>query len=106
MLRVLKVIGPSLVLLLLVTAWYPYTSGARQLYNLELAGKHLPRLQARLDADPKFRAIRASVSTEMGGCIRLFGHLDSPDDRFRLLRVVAGTYLPVGISWAVLGCQE
>jgi hypothetical protein len=89
------------VTLLLFAAWYPYTSGGRQRVNMQRAEERLPAVQAILDADPRFKGVQAGVYTGQDGALGLFGHVESPDDLFRLMRAVADEQLPVAVHWQV-----
>ena len=87
--------------LLLFAAWYPYTSGGRQRYNMQRAEERLPAVRAMLEADPRFREVTAGVYTGQDGAIGLFGRVETADDLFRLMRAVAAEQLPVAVHWQV-----
>lgn len=87
--------------LLLFAAWYPYTGGGRQRYNMAVAQEELPRVQAVLDADVRFEDVKACVYTGQGGAIGIVGTVEKDDDLFRLMKAVAVARLPVAVSWQV-----
>ena len=87
--------------LLIFAAWYPYTNGGRQQYNMQRAEERLPSVQAILDADPRFKEVHAWVYTGQDGAVGLFGRVETADDLFRLMRAVASERLPVAVHWQV-----
>jgi hypothetical protein len=89
------------VILLLFAAWYPYTSGGRQQFNMARAQEQLPRVQALLDADNRFNDVRTFVYTGQDGAVGLFGTVETDNDLFRLMRAVADEQLTVAVHWQV-----
>jgi hypothetical protein len=89
------------ITLLLFAAWYPYTSGGRQRYNMQRAEERLPAVQAMLETDPRFKEVRVGVHSADDGAIGLFGHVETADDLCRLMRAVAKLRLRVTVSWEV-----
>lgn len=89
------------VILLLFSAWYPYTSGGRQRYNMAVAHDELPRIQAVLAADKRFKNVKAGVYTGQDGSMGLSGIVEKDEDLFRLMKAVAAEQLPVAVSWQV-----
>lgn len=89
------------VTLLVFAAWYPYTREGPQRYNMQRAEERLPGVQAILDADPRFRDVKAGVYTGQDGAVGLFGRVETADDQFRLMRAVAAERLPVAAHWQV-----
>ncbi len=87
--------------LLLFEAWYPYTGGGRQRYNMAIAEEELPRVKAILAADKRFKDVKAYVYTGQDGAIGLTGTVAEDDDLFRLMKAVAAERLPVAVSWQV-----
>jgi hypothetical protein len=87
--------------LLLFAAWYPYTAGGRQRYNMAVAQEELPRIQALIDADKRFKDVKAYVYTGQDGAVGLVGTVDKDEDLFRLMKAVAAERLPVAVSWQV-----
>ncbi|HEX4609437.1 MAG TPA: hypothetical protein VH092_14665 [Urbifossiella sp.] len=92
--------------LLLFAAWYPYTSGGRQRYNLARAEEHLPKVQAIINSDPRLKEVKIGVYTGQDGAVGLFGRVESPGDLFRLMRAVAAERLPVAVHWQVQVLSE
>lgn len=86
---------------LLFAAWYPYTSGGRQRYNMAVAEEELPRVKAVLDTDKRFKDVKVYVYTGQDGAIGLAGTVEKDDDLFRLMKAVAAERLPVAVSWQV-----
>ena len=89
------------VILLLFNAWYPYTSGGRQRYNMAVAQEELPRVRAILDAVQRFKNVKAFVYTGQEGALGLAGTVDKDEVLFLLMKAVADERLPVIVSWQV-----
>ncbi len=87
--------------ILLFASWYPHTAGGRQRDNMRRAAERLPAVQAILDADPRYREVRAGVYTGQDGAVGLFVRVETADDLFRLMRAVAAERLPVAVHWQV-----
>jgi hypothetical protein len=80
---------------------YPYTSGGRQRYNMAVAEKELPRVNAILAADHRYQDVKAFVYTGQEGAVGLIGSVEKDDDLFRLMKAEAAEELPVAVSWQV-----
>jgi hypothetical protein len=91
---------------MLFTAWYPYTGGGRQHYNMAIAQEELPKVQAVLDADKRFKDVKAYVYTGQDGSVILVGTVNTDEDLFRLMKAVAAERLPVVVSWQVKVAAE
>jgi hypothetical protein len=87
--------------LLLFAAWYPYTGAGRQQYNMAVAQRELPRVQALLDADMRFKDVKAYVYTGQDGAVGLAGRVEKDEDLFRLMKVIAAEQLPIAVAWQV-----
>jgi hypothetical protein len=87
--------------LLVFAAWRPYTSGGRQQYNMAVAQDKLPRVQAVLDADNRFKDVQAYVYTGQDGAVGLAGWVEKDEDLFRLMKAVAAERLRVAVAWQV-----
>jgi hypothetical protein len=92
--------------LLIFTAWYPYTSGGRQRYNMAVAQEELPRVQAIIDADKRFKDVKVYVYTGQDGAVGLVGFVEKEADLFRLMKAVAAERLPIAVSWQVKVAEE
>jgi hypothetical protein len=86
---------------LLFSAWNSHTSGRRQRYNMAVAQEQLPRVQAILDADKRFKDVKTYVYTGQDGAVGLAGTVEKDEDLFRLMKAVAAEQLPVAVSWQV-----
>lgn len=90
----------------LCTAWktyrrLPYTSVERQRYNMEVAERELPRVNAILAADRRFQEVKTFVYTGQDGAVGLIGKVEKDEDLFRLMKAVASERLPVAVSWQI-----
>jgi hypothetical protein len=82
-------------------AWYYASGKGHQSQNLELAREQLPRAEAIVASDPRFRDVRAGVWTGINGSLGFFGRVETADDLNKLLRAVAKEHFRVPIFWAV-----
>jgi hypothetical protein len=73
----------------------------RQQVNLRVAGGQLPKVEALLRADERFKEVRAGVYTGQDGAVGLWGRVGDEDDLFDLMKAVADERLPVAVSWQV-----
>jgi hypothetical protein len=87
--------------LLVFAAWRPYVDVGRQRYNMDVAQRELPRVQALIDADKRFKDVRVYVYTGQDGAVGLIGWVEKDEDLFRLMKAVAAEELPVAVSWKV-----
>ena len=84
-----------------VAVYVPFSPGGRQRVNMAVAREELPRVQAILDADKRFKDVKTYVYTGQDGAVGLVGTVEKDDDLFRLMKAVAAERLPVAVSWQV-----
>jgi hypothetical protein len=96
----------SLVILLalfigvIVSNSIPRTDG-RQQTNMEVAHEEIPRVEAILQADQRFKDVKAYVYTGQDGAVGLMGTVKKDEHLFALMKAVAGERLRVAVSWQV-----
>ncbi len=73
----------------------------RQRVNMGIAEAHLPKVEALLRADERFKDVKAYVYTGQDGAVGLSGWVRDEDDLFELMKAVAEERLPVAVSWQV-----
>jgi hypothetical protein len=84
-----------------VAIYVPFASGTRQRANMAIAEEKRPEIQALLDADKRYKSVRALVFTGQGGSLALVGKVDAEDDLCRLMKVMAAAQLPIPVAWQV-----
>jgi hypothetical protein len=75
--------------------------GSRQLTNLEVAEIVAPQVQAVLDAEPRFRNVKAGRYTGQDGAVSLSGFVESEADLFLLMKRIAKEQVPIAVAWQV-----
>jgi hypothetical protein len=84
-----------------LAVYIPYSPGHRQRVNMAIAEKELPRVEALLRADGRFKDVQAFVYSGQDGALALVGSVKSEEDLFRLMKAVATEQLPVALHWQV-----
>lgn len=90
------------VIAVAVFAYIQFGPGiTRQQRNMVIARQLLPRVEAIIDSNNRFRDITAFIYTGQDGAIGLSGTVNSDDDLFKLMKAIADERLPITISWQV-----
>src|SRR5208337_691737 len=73
----------------------------RRWLNLEDVDRERPRTEAMLREDSRFKDVYVSPTSGQEGAFDISGSVETSDDLFELMKLVAGARLPVPISWRV-----
>jgi hypothetical protein len=84
--------------LLLIQSGYPIT---QQMRNLKVAGNHAPIINALLQHDMRFAKVQAGSWTGEGGCISIFGELNSESDLPDLKKIVELSKPPLRVLYGL-----
>jgi len=78
-----------------------YAPAFEQFRNLHAARIHAKKITPILDADSRFREIKARVWTARGGCLMLRGTVANDEDEAALKKAVTATNPPVEVVFAL-----
>lgn len=84
----------------LCAALAPDPGTVAQNHELRLSKEYMPKVQAHLQGNPHFADVEVGTVSWHGG-LGLTGYVETPDDLFRLMRVIAAERLPVAVHWDV-----
>ncbi len=102
MTRDFKIAGAVLLPLAIeIVLYVPFKPVSRQRVNMAIAEEELPRVQAVLDGDWRFKEVTAYVYTGQDGAVGLGGWVEKDEDLFRLMKAVAAIHLRVATYWQV-----
>lgn len=91
----------TVVVIVCLIAYYPFSPGGRQATAIRRAEKHDELLNRQLALDPRFQQVM--VYTYVGENVRLEieGEIDTWEDRQALYDIVTHSALPVPVRWNV-----
>ena len=69
--------------------------------NIKLAGKHIDIVQSVLDKDARFKRVQVTIRARYGGCLSLYGTVETDQDLQDLKALVTETSPPVHVDWRV-----
>ena len=72
-----------------------------QAINMDFVIENMPRVRAMLAKDQRFKDVTPHVYTGQGGALGLHGFVETDDDLFRLMKIVAEERLPLTVHWNV-----
>ena len=78
-----------------------YAPAFEQYRNLHAAGIHAKKITQILDADSRFRDVKARVWTARGGCLMLRGTIANDEDEDALRKAVNATHPPVEVVFTL-----
>jgi hypothetical protein len=84
-----------LAILIAFVCYYPYSAAGRQRHNMAIARNHLPKIEAIVAANQRYRFVRTGVYTGQDGAIWLVGDVESENDVCELMKAVANERLPI-----------
>ena len=101
-LRGAKIVATTTVLTLIgIYLYYPYSPAVRQRKNMDAAEQHLSKILSLVRSDSRFSHVRTEVYTGNGGGLIVLGAVRSQDDLDHLRYTVDSTSPPVQVTWAV-----
>lgn len=77
-----------------------------QALNMEMARESIPKAQAMLAMDKRFKDVTPFVYTGQGGALGFGGTVDKEEDLIELLKAVAAERFHVTIHWGVKTLPE
>jgi hypothetical protein len=87
--RLGKIIAVTALLTLAVYGlYYPFSDVALQSKNMSLARRHLPKVDAVLNQEPRFRRVKGLPYTSGNGCLGIVGYVKSDKDLNELRQII------------------
>jgi hypothetical protein len=82
--------------------YYPFSPGGRQLRNMRLAERSIPKVRALIAQDSRFADVRKlHTVTVKGGSLAIRGEVASESDLADLKRIVCTAFPEVNVAWGV-----